>query len=52
MEGQTQFLLLKISDGDVLRIVNVYVAQTSCEKMHMWKAIFNANLVARCIRYW
>jgi hypothetical protein len=52
MQGQTQFLLFKMSDGDVLRIVNVYVAQTSCEKTCMWKAIFNANLVGRCIGYW
>jgi hypothetical protein len=35
MQGWTQFLLLKILDGDVLRIVNVYVAQTSCEKTCM-----------------
>jgi hypothetical protein len=31
MQGQPQFLLLKILDGDVFGIVNMYVAQTSCE---------------------
>ncbi len=34
MQGRTQFLLLKISDGDVLRIVNVSVAQTSCGRQY------------------
>lgn len=31
MQGRTQFLLFKILDGDVLGIMNMYVAQTSCE---------------------
>jgi len=31
MQGQTQYLLFKISDGDVLGIMNLYMAQTSCE---------------------
>jgi hypothetical protein len=31
MQGQAQFLLLKISNGNVFGIVNMYVAQTSCE---------------------
>jgi hypothetical protein len=52
MQGRTQFVLLKISDADVLSIVNVYMAQTSCEKVCMWKAIFNANLVTKRIGYW
>ncbi len=44
MKGGVGLLLLKILDQETLGVVKVYVAQTSNERVVVWKAIFYSEL--------
>jgi hypothetical protein len=46
MEGWAQYIVLKISYANLVRIINVYAAQTSRERALMWRAIVDHDLNA------
>jgi hypothetical protein len=46
LEGWAQYVILQIFQTNSIGVINIYIAQTSLEKVQMWKLLEQMDMMA------